>query len=406
MSSDQQKIAQATLLRDGLKAAGKRVRIHPGDDPAVMEYMLVQETMLVRSDDMAAAAVALDHQPHAAGWTSQNGVPLPGVTTVKLPPSISVHEACDAVDAEAGRAGAGMPDHVIHVTPLGCCPATEPVLPQTKTPVPAATPPGPKTGEGVVVVVVDTGRQPETENAHRWLHDIQIEGDTDGGQAQRYRGHGTFVCGVLRAIAPRAEITVSGRFFRQGGIVESELADALRTAITSGAAVISMSAGTTSRDGLPPIALEAACKLLGAGQLLVAAAGNDGSATENFYPAAFAPTMPRVVAAGALNATSSAIADYSNKGPWVSVYARGSDVVNAFPKVPAYEYQEPPMKGQPNMTFGAGLASWSGTSFATPIVSGLIAVEVSKQPGMDPKAAWATVLAGGRGIGGITAVGP
>lgn len=402
MSSDQQKIAQAELMRDGLRAAGKHVRIHPGDDPERMQYMHAEEAMLVRNGDVPAATRALNNQPLAGGWSSQTDTPLPGLTMVKLPPSIFVHDACSAVDTEAGRAGAGMPDHVIHVTPLSCCPATEPVLPPTNSPVPAITPVGPGTGEGVVVVVVDTGRQPATENEHGWLD--KIKGDTDGGQAQRYRGHGTFVCGVLRAIAPQARITVSGHYFRHGGIVESELAGALRDAITSGAPIISMSAGATTRGGLPPIALEAACQLLGPGQLLVAAAGNDGSATETFYPAAFAPRMPQVVAVGALDAPSTAIAGYSNQGPWVSVYARGSDIINAFPKAPSYQYQEPPMQGQPDVKFNAGLASWSGTSFATPIVSGLVAVELSKNPGAGPGAAWATVLAGGHQIGGTGAV--
>lgn len=399
MVSNAQKIAQAKMLRDSLNGVGThQVRIHPGNDPAQIEYMFKEQTLHVRNADAPSAITALNLLQGAAGWTSQTDKPVHGVTTFLLPANASVHDACEAVDATAGRPGAAMPDHVIHVSPLSCCPATEPVLPQSAVPVPLASR-DPGNGNVVTVAVVDTGRRPATENEHPWLQQ-GITGEGEGGQTDHYRGHGTFVCGVLRSTAPSTEIKVWGKLFRHGGIIESELAGNLRDAILSGAAIVSMSAGGTTKDGLPPIAIEAACKLLGPGTLLVAAAGNDNSSTETFYPAAFAPTMNRVVAVGALDAQSVAIADYSNTGPWVSVYARGTDIVNAFPKAPPYRYDEPPKKGnQPDVTFTNGLASWSGTSFATPIVAGLVAVELSKQPNGDPLAAWQAVFATAKPIG-------
>jgi subtilisin family serine protease len=398
MVSNAQKIDQATMLRDSLNGVGThQVSIHPGNNPAQIQYMFTEQRLLVRNRDVPTATTALQG---FGTVTSQADEPLGGVTTFFLPAAASVHGACDAVDAAVGQPGAAMPDHVIHVTPLSCCPATEPVLPQSTVPVPMATrDPGPP-GKIVAVAVVDTGRRPGTEQEHPWLKD-GITGEGEGGQTDHYRGHGTFVCGVLRSTAPSTEIEVWGKLFRHGGIVESELAGNLRDAILSGAAIISMSAGGTTKDGLPPIAIEAACQLLGPGKLLVAAAGNDNSPTESFYPAAFASTMDRVVAVGALDDQSPpGIADYSNTGAWVSVYARGTNIVNAFPKAPPYRYEESPKKGNaPDVTFTNGLASWSGTSFATPIVSGLIAVELSKNPRQDPKAAWGAVFASSTPIG-------
>ena len=49
--------------------------------------------------------------------------------------------------------------------------------------------------------------------------------------------------------------------------------------------------------------------------------------------------------------------DYSNFGPWVEVYALGSDVVNAYPNG-SYTYKEPPRSGPPpeTATFTNGMA--------------------------------------------------
>jgi subtilase family serine protease len=57
------------------------------------------------------------------------------------------------------------------------------------------------------------------------------------------------------------------------------------------------------------------------------------------------------------------------------VYAPGVDIVNAFPDG-IYIYQEPPHEGTVH-EFKHGMARWTGTSFSTPIVSGMIAQRMS-----------------------------
>ena len=78
------------------------------------------------------------------------------------------------------------------------------------------------------------------------------------------------------------------------------------------------------------------------------------------------------------------MAPYSNHGPaghdWVDVYTRGSDVVNAYPNGP-YVYSQPPRGNgaggaKDEVIFKNGMAKWSGTSFSTPIVAGIIAVRM------------------------------
>ncbi|HEV2885312.1 MAG TPA: S8 family serine peptidase, partial [Jatrophihabitans sp.] len=294
-----------------------------------------------------------------------------GVTA--LVPDRDAPSALDEIDRVLG-VGVAAPDHVLYVTPAGCCPATEPHTVVHRTPDPDVRRDSPGDGADTLISVVDTGYITKLDNAgHPWL--AGVTGDEESFKATDigpYVGHGTFVAGVLRCMAPRAEVRVEGFLTHGGAIYESEIIRQLNDAIESVPDIISISAGCTTRHNLVPLAFEAFwehrlkhCK----GTVLVAAAGNDGSRRQ-FFPA----SCEWAVSVGALDRHGRR-APFSNYGSWVDVYALGVDVVNAYPNG-RFRYREPEKVGQV-AKFINEMANWSGTSFSTPLVAGMIAARMS-----------------------------
>ncbi len=144
---------------------------------------------------------------------------------------------------------------------------------------------------------------------------------------------------------------------RRGSLSQIDLARAINQAVEAGAHVINISGGELSQSGKADPILENAVRSCNQNNvLIVAAAGNDGCECLH-VPAA----LNSVLAVGAMNALGLPF-DFSNWGEAYQtrgILAPGENIQGA--------------------ESGGGNALKSGTSFATPIVSGIVALLLSVQ---------------------------
>ncbi|MEW5924600.1 MAG: S8 family serine peptidase, partial [Candidatus Zixiibacteriota bacterium] len=168
------------------------------------------------------------------------------------------------------------------------------------------------TGDGVTVAVIDNGidyNHPLFENS------ISASGfdfiDNDDYPAEEIGGllgHGTFVSGLIKRIAPDCIIMPLRAFDAEGLGSSFKVAEAIYWAIDNGAGVINMSFSMSETD---PVIYDAVSVALEANLALAASPGNDGQELTT-YPAAYTG----VIAISAIDSLDY-IAPFSNYGNYI-----------------------------------------------------------------------------------------
>lgn len=219
-------------------------------------------------------------------------------------------------------------------------------------------------GTGVRIAVIDSGIDP----SHPGLNNLQLADDiavsTDGvrlrieeGNGKDVFGHGTAVAGVIRQVAPDAII---GNFRALDGQNRSRsflIAECVRQAIARGYHLINCSFGCRGLAKYVMEYKEWVDAAYVAGVHVVAAGSNTGDSTRE-WPAHF----PSVVGVGVADCGDDEI--HYRPGRLVSFAARGERV-----RVP---------------WIGGSWRLETGSSFAAPRVSGMIARLLSIHPGLTP----------------------
>jgi subtilisin family serine protease len=227
----------------------------------------------------------------------------------------------------------------------------------------------PRSGKGIAVAVLDTGF--DAGHPDFGGRSVTMQSFVAGESAQDGHGHGTHcvgtACGPKKpptgpryGVAHEADIFVGKVLSNGGSGSDGGILAGIDWAVRSGCAVISMSLGADVPREHPPYTA-AGRRALDKGCLIVAAAGNNAMRTQLNFGFVGAPAnSPFVLAVGALNqqldlAFFSARTLADARGGQVDVAGPGYQVYSSWPMPTRYR-------------------AISGTSMATPHVSGLAAL--------------------------------
>ncbi len=219
-------------------------------------------------------------------------------------------------------------------------------------------------GEGTIIAILDTGIQLDhpalaafiTDTGFDFIDNDTIPADVYDGLNNQLvpgsaGGHGTHVAGIVHLVAPEAQLMPVRVLGPDGSGNAFTVAEAVLYAIDHGADVINLSMGMPKKsETLVAVIREATLN----GVVVVAAAGNEGTRDKQFPAAGSCALAVTAVGPNMLKA------DFASFGSWVDFAAPGDGIYSTFPV--------------------NGYATWSGTSMATPFVSGQAALLRSLGP--------------------------
>jgi len=229
-------------------------------------------------------------------------------------------------------------------------------------------------GKNIRIAVLDTG----IDNNHQDLQNVILEKDFTGEGTDDEHGHGTHVAsiiagsgkssaGLYKGIASKASLMDIKVLNKQGSGRLSDTIAGIEYAVMNNADVISMSLGAIIPcNGLDATSL-ASDVAVKKGIVVVVAAGNSGPLPGTIG----SPGCAReVITVGAVDHLDK-IAVFSSRGPTLDGRVK-PDIVAPGVLITAAKS-------------GGGYTIMSGTSMSTPMVSGVVALILSKNPGLSPE---------------------
>jgi thermitase len=226
-----------------------------------------------------------------------------------------------------------------------------------------------KFGAGIKVAVIDTGIdlahplfQGHLAPSSQWKDYVGGDANPQEVSGGSSYGHGTAVAGIILQVAPQTTILPIRVLRSDGSGNTADIVSAISYAVSMGARVINISAGTDGWDE----SLFSICKWANTQEvMIVTSAGNSGQFNSLTSPAQFSwavGTYGKTIGIGSVN-SSDVRSSFSAYGSGSSSYfglAPGEQVWSAYP--------------------GNQFANFTGTSFAAPMFAGAIALVDSEMP--------------------------
>jgi subtilisin family serine protease len=227
----------------------------------------------------------------------------------------------------------------------------------------------------IIIAIVDTGvdlKHPDLKNKLVQGYNVLTGGKTP---PMDDNGHGTHAAGIAGAetnnrigiagTAPKCRIMPIKALDKVGNGNLFDVSLGIVWAVDHGARVLNLSLGGPNGKTLERAVQYALMKNV----VVVAAMGNDGK-NKKAYPAAF----KGVIAVGSIDFDKTR-SSFSNYGDWISVVAPGSNILST---MPTYNTTMTEFEKEKEYDY------LDGTSMATPIVSGIVALMLSRNPNYTP----------------------
>ncbi|HYF65164.1 MAG TPA: S8 family serine peptidase [Herpetosiphonaceae bacterium] len=233
----------------------------------------------------------------------------------------------------------------------------------------------------VTVAVIDSGVDMNHPDLQQTLRTDGYNSVDENNDPTDLNGHGTHVSGIIAATIGNGEgvAGVAGGGTRilpirvmsaDGSGTNRDIIQGIQYAVDKDVQIINMSLGSLLPLDSEDI-VEAIKDAHDAGVLVVLAAGNSFLPLPNF---AFG--IDRYALVVAATDPDDRKTDFSNSGPWVAVSAPGQAILSTMPTYDVFLTSELP----PEERFNQNYDAMSGTSQATPIVSGVAALLFARHP--------------------------
>ncbi|OLF09080.1 hypothetical protein BLA60_21075 [Actinophytocola xinjiangensis] len=258
------------------------------------------------------------------------------------------------------------------------------------------------TGKGARVAVLDTGYDRDHPDlAGTVVADKDFTGNPAG--TADGNGHGTHVASIVagaggryRGVAPEADLVVGKVCVDEGWCPDSAILDGMAWAVDQRVSAVNLSLGAGPTDGTDPLSTAVNELTARTGVLFVVAAGNDGAGSTVSTPAA----ADAALAVGSVS-TQDVPSPFSSRGPRMGDHAvkpdlaaPGADIVAARAAGTLAE-----------VSVSEHHARLSGTSMATPHVTGAAAILAASHPDWRADRLKAALMGSAKPLGGVFTTG-